>query len=224
MKIAEVMTHCVITTTPESTIEEVARAMIQHRISGVPVVITGGTVVGIVTEGDLLRCAELCAGESHKRWFELFIARGRRPRQDRERSHAFHVREVMTGKVVCVSPDTPLAEAVALMESRLIKRLPVLRDGRLVGIVSRADLLRALTELLPKISTAAVSDSDIRKRLLAEIAKQPWAARTKIDATVEDGTVELRGVIFDASDREALRLVAEHVPGVKRVRDDLVWI
>ena len=224
MKIAEVMTHCVITTTPESTIEEVARAMIQHRISGVPVVITDGTVVGIVTEGDLLRCAEFGAGESHKRWFELFIARGRRPRQDRERSHAFHVREVMTGKVVCVSPDTPLAEAVALMESRLIKRLPVLRDGRLVGIVSRADLLRALTELLSKISTAAVSDSDIRKRLLAEIAKQPWAARTKIDATVEDGTVELRGVIFDASDREALRLVAEHVPGVKRVRDDLVWI
>ena len=223
MKIAEVMTHCVITTTPESTIEEVARAMIQHRISGVPVVITGGTVVGIVTEGDLLRCAEFCAGESHKRWFELFIARGR-PRQDHERSHAFHVREVMTGKVVCVSPDTPLAEAVALMESRLIKRLPVLRDGRLVGIVSRADLLRALTELLSKISTAAVSDSDIRKRLLAEIAKQSWAARITINARVEDGTVELRGVIFDASDREALRLVAENVPGVKRVRDDLVWI
>ena len=223
MKIAEVMTHCVITTTPESTIEEVAQAMIQHRISGIPVVITGGTVVGIVTEGDLLRCAEFGAGESHKRWFELFIASGR-PGQDHERSHAFHVREVMTGKLVCVSPDTPLAEAVALMESRLIKRLPVLRDGRLVGIVSRADLLRALTELLPKISTAAVSDSDIRKRLLAEIGKQPWAARTKIDATVEDGTVELRGVIFDASDREALRLVAEKVPGVKRVRDDLVWI
>jgi osmotically-inducible protein OsmY len=84
--------------------------------------------------------------------------------------------------------------------------------------------LRALTELLSKISTAAVSDSDIRKRLLAEIAKQSWAARITINARVEDGTVELRGVIFDASDREALRLVAEHVPGVKRVRDDLVWI
>jgi CBS domain-containing protein len=223
MKVAEVMTHSVVTTTPETTIEEVARVMIQHRIGGVPVVITGGTIVGIVTEGDLLRRAEFGAGESHKRWFELFITRGR-PRQDHERSHAFYVRDVMTGKVVCVSPDTALAEAMALMESRLINRLPVLRDGRLIGIVSRADLLRALTELLPKISTAAVSDSDIRKRLLAEIGKEFCSARTKIDVMVEDGTVVLRGLIFDASEREALRLVAENVPWVKRVRDDLVWI
>jgi CBS domain-containing protein len=223
MKAAEIMTRKVVTTTPDSPIEEVARAMLRHHLSGVPVVDAAGTVTGIVTEGDLLRRTETGTERTRSRWLELLIAPGRLA-QDYVRSHARKVSEVMTDAVISVGPDTPLGEVVALMESRRVKRLPVIEDGRLVGIISRADLLGALVERLPKVSAAAVSDAKLRKRVLAEIDKQPWAPRASIDALVEDGTVELRGAITDEREREALRVVAENVPGVKRVRDHLVWV
>ncbi len=223
MKAAEVMTREVVTTTPEAPIEEVARLMIRHRVSGVPVLDAGGKLVGLVTEGDLLRRAETGTERRRPRWLELLIAPGRLA-QDYVREHAHKVGDVMTDAVISVRPDTPLAEVVALMESRRIKRLPVLEGGRLVGIISRADLLRALSELLPKVSAEAVSDAEIRRRVLAEIDKQPWAPRASVDAIVENGSVELCGAIIDEREREALRVVAENVPGVKRVRDHLVWI
>jgi CBS domain-containing protein len=223
MKAADVMTREVVTTTPDSPIEEVARTMLRRHLSGVPVIDAAGTVIGIVTEGDLLRRTETGTQRTRSRWLELLIAPGRLA-QDYVRSHARKVSDVMTDAVVSVAPETPLAEVVALMESRRVKRLPVVTGGRLVGIVSRADLLSALIEHLPKASAASVSDAMLRKRVLAEVDKQPWAPRASIDAMVEDGTVELRGAITDQREREALRVIAENVPGVKHVRDHLVWV
>jgi CBS domain-containing protein len=217
MKAAEIMTRKVVTTTPDPPIEEVVRAMLRHRLSGVPVVDAARAVIGVVTEGDLVAARRDRHGKDPVAWLELLIAPGRLA-QDYVRSHARKVSEVTTDAVVSVSPDTPLAEVVALMESRRVKRLPVIEDGRLVGIVSRADLLSALIERLSKVSAAAMSDAKLRKRVLAEIDKQPCAPSASIDTMVEDGTVELRGVITHERERKALRVVAENVPGVMRVR------
>jgi CBS domain-containing protein len=223
MKAADAMTRRVITTTADASINDVARLMVLHRISGVPVGDGVGGVIGMITEGDLLRRAETGTDKRHSGWLGLLLGPGRLA-QEYAQSHARKVEEIMTHAVISVSPETPLAEVVALMEARQVKRLAVLENGRLVGLVSRADLLKALTELLPKVPASAVSDAEIRTRILAEIEKQPWAPRASTDVVVEDGTVELRGVVTDEREREALRILAENIAGVERVRDRLVWV
>jgi CBS domain-containing protein len=223
MRAADVMTRTVITTTAEASIEEVARLMVLHRFSGVPVIDAQGCVIGMITEGDLLRRAEIDTKKPHSRWVRLLMGPGRLA-QEYAQTHARKVEEVMSSRVVSITPETPLGEVVALMESRGVKRLPVLENDRLVGLVSRADLLKALAELLPKPRAPAISDAELRERILAEIEKQPWTPSASVDAVVVKGTVELRGVVTDEREREALRVLAENVPGVKQVRDRLVWV
>lgn len=220
MKAAEIMTCEVITTSPESPIEAVARTMLQHRISGVPVVNADGKVVGIVTEGDFLRRAETGTEKFRLRWADALIS-GRRLAREYVRSHGRKVHQVMTVGVVFVAPEAPLAEVVDLMESRRINRVPVLDNGRLVGIISRADLLRALTQEFPNVQVDPVSDAEIRRRVLEEINRQRWTPPNNIDAKVENGIVELRGIILSEPERLALCVLAENVPGVKSIRDRL---
>jgi CBS domain-containing protein len=226
MKTADIMTKPVITVTPETKIAEVARLMLQHGISGLPVVDDRGQVVGIVTEGDLLRRSELGTGRQRPRWVQLLIGPGRLAR-DYVEAHARTVREVMSEDIASVSSADTLPDVVRLMEKRNIKRLPVIDDGRLVGIVSRANLVRALVHDLTRTAiadAAAHSDTEIRDRILAEIAKEPWGPRFSVDVAVENGIAELDGSITDERERAALRVVAENVPGVKAVRDRLVWV
>ena len=130
----------------------------------------------------------------------------------------------MTRKVVVVARDAPLEEVVGLMERRRVKRLPVVEAGRLVGIVSRADLLKVVAQLAPTAPPVAASDTEIRAGVLAEIDKSPWAVRGCLDAVANGGVVELRGVIGDERQRAALRVAAENVQGVKKVIDHLVWV
>lgn len=223
MKAADVMTRGALTATPESPVEEAARLMLSHRISGLPVVDAGGAIVGILTEGDLLRRVETGTDRRHSRWLELLLGPGRLAR-DYVHTHAGKVGDIMTRAVVSITPATPLDEVARLMERHRVKRLPVIERGRLVGIVSRANLLGALLDVLGKARPAAGSDREIRKRVLAEIDKQGWAPRASIDVAVADAVVELRGAITDEREREALRVAAENVPGVKAVRDRLVWV
>jgi CBS domain-containing protein len=223
MQAADVMTRTVITTAPDASIEDAARLMVLHRFSGVPVVDAQGRVVGMITEGDLLRRAETETEKRHSRWFRLLMGPGRLAHEYAQ-THARKVEEVMSSPVVSVTPEASLAEVVALMESRGVKRLPVLENDRLVGLVSRADLLKALAELLPKPRATAISDAELRQGILAEIEKQPWTPITSVDAVVTEGTVELRGVVTDERERAALRVLAENVPVVKQVRDRLVWV
>jgi CBS-domain-containing membrane protein len=224
MNVADIMTHSVIGVTPETPIAEVARLMLQHRISGLPVLDPGGAVVGIVTEGDLLRRAETGTERRHARWLEFLIAPGRLAREYAD-ANARKAGEVMSQDVVSVTPQDSLAEVVRLMERRHIKRLPVIEAGRLVGIVSRANLVRALVHNLPKPADKGVAgDAEIRERILAEIAKQPWGPRASVDVKVAAGTVELYGSITDDRERTALQVLAENVSGVKAVRDYLVWV
>jgi CBS domain-containing protein len=224
MNVADVMTRTAITVTPETTIEAAARLLLEHRISGLPVVDPGGAVVGVVTEGDLLRRIETGTERRHSGWLEFLIAPGRLA-EEYAHANARRVGEVMTTDVVAVTPEEPLAEVVRLMERHHIKRLPVIENGRLVGIVSRANLVQALLDNLPKpAGKAAVGDAEIRERILAEIAKQPWGPRASVDVRVAAGIVELYGSITDERERTALQILAENAPGVKAVQDHLVWV
>jgi CBS domain-containing protein len=224
MNVADVMTHPVISVTPETPIAEVARLMLQNRISGLPVVDPGGTVVGMVTEGDLLRRVETGTERRHARWLEFLISPGRLAR-DYANANARKAGEVMTEDVAAVTPQDTLAEVVHLMESRHIKRVPVIEAGHLVGIVSRANLVRALVDNLARpASESAATDAELHERVLAEIARQPWGPRASVDVRVVDGVVELYGSITDERERTALQVVAENIPGVKAVRDHLVWV
>ena len=224
MKVADVMTRPVISVTPQTKIEDAARLMLQHRISGLPVIDRAGAVIGIVTEGDLLRRAETGTERRHSRWLEFLLTPGRLAREYAE-AHAGKVGEVMTAEVACVTPDDSLAEVVGLMERHHVKRLPVVHARRLVGIVSRANLVRALLHSLPKPARKGViPDSEIRDRILAEIAAQPWGPRASVDVRVTHGIVELYGSITDDRERAALEVLAENVAGVEEVRDHLIWV
>lgn len=224
MKVSDIMTHPVITVTPETTVGEAAALMLGHRISGLPVVAADGAVVGIVTEGDLLRRAETGTERRRARWLEFLVAPGRLA-SEYAHTHGRRVGEVMTDTVLSVGPDDAVTDVVGLMEERRIKRVPVIDQGRLIGIVSRANLVHALLRNLPRPEPLpASSDQEIHDRILAEITKQPWGPRAAIDVRVENGIVELHGAVTDDRERPALRVLAENVPGVREVRDYLVWV
>jgi hypothetical protein len=130
----------------------------------------------------------------------------------------------MTAEPQTITEETPLDEIVLVMEKKRIKRLPVVRGREVVGIVSRANLVHALVSLAPETEDTIPSDASIRQRILAEIDRQPWGPRNLVNVIVRNGNVELWGTIFDERDRQALRVVAENVPGVKQIHDHLVWV
>jgi CBS-domain-containing membrane protein len=223
MNASDVMTRNVASVRRDAPIGEAIRLMLDHRISGLPVVDGSCKIAGMLTEGDLLRRAETRTERQRPRWLELLLGPGRLA-DEYVKTHGRKVGEIMTEDVVSVAEDTPLAEIVPLMERHRIKRLPVLRGDILVGIVTRADLVRALAQLIDIEPTSAVNDDEIRNCVLAELAKTTWAPRAGITVVVTDGIVELDGVITNEKEREALRVAAENVQGIKGVRDRLVWV
>jgi CBS domain-containing protein len=227
MNAADIMTRKVVSVDAETTVAEAARLMLQHRISGLPVIDQSSTVVGIVTEGDLLHRAELGTERRRRRWIELLIGPGRLA-GDYVDAHARKVGEVMTEPVVSVAPQTELRDIVRLMEARHVKRVPVVENGRLVGIVSRANLVRALIRRLADEAAATAqggfSETKIRADVLEIIEQEPWGPRCSVTVAVENGVVDLRGAITDERERTALKVAAETVPGVKAVHDHLVWV
>jgi CBS domain-containing protein len=220
MQVRDVMTRKVISVNDGDSILAAARLMLQNRISGLPVVDTGGNLVGVVTEGDFLRRGELGTQRSRPAWLEFLLGAGRLAK---EYVHAYgrKVSEIMTADPVFVDEDDTLQTVVELMERRRIKRLPVMRDGRLVGIVSRANLVRAVVGLAHNTQRPAGDDA-IRTEVLQAIREQPWAAQVKVG--VKGGIVELSGVILDDHERAACIVAAENIAGVKEVHDHLVWV
>jgi CBS domain-containing protein len=222
MNAGEVMSRNPIAVPVEAELAEALRLMFDHRVSGLPVVDGKAGLVGILTEGDLLRRSEIGTAGQRSRWLDLLMTSGRQA-SEYVRTHTRRVREIMTRDVVSVAEDTPLTEVVRLMERHRIKRVPVLRDGALIGIVSRADLLHALQRLLIAEPKTAASDETIRRHVLADLARAPWAPHG-LTVDVANGVVTLGGVILDEKMRTALRVAAENVPGVKAVVDRIVWV
>ena len=221
MKAKDVMTHCLVTVTPEAPIRDAIARMISHEVSGMPVVDADGKLVGIVTEGDFLRRVEMHTTAPRHRWLELLLGPGSGA-AEYVRSHGHSVRDVMSPDVVTVGKETPLSEVVRLMEEQMIKRIPVIDDDRVVGMVSRADLMSALAELLMKpAKVSPTSDESIHQTILTEMKRQPWCPVHSLSIRVRKGFVDLSGTIFDARQRQALRVLVEGVPGVKGIHDHL---
>lgn len=223
MKAADVMTPRVITIRPTATIESAIRLMLQDDLSGLPVVDAQGVLVGIVTEGDFLRRAEIGTDRRRPRWLEFFMGPGPLA-AEYVRSHARTISDVMSPDVITVEEQADLRDVIEVMEKHGIKRVPVMREGRMVGIISRSNVLRPLSQLLRGQNASENTDTTIRMKLLAELAGQSWASLRNANIVVKDGVVDLYGVIFDGREREALRVAAENVPGIKQIRDHLTWI
>ena len=223
MKAKDVMTSPVVSIEPDASIWQAVRIMLQRHISGLPVIDQKGALVGIVTEGDFLRRAETGTQRRRPRWLEYLIGPGRLA-DEYTRAHGRKVSEIMTADPLTISEDTPLDEIVRLMEKRQIKRLPVVRDQQVVGIVSRANLVHALASVARDIRPALAEDQAIRDRIVAELASQTWAPVALVDVQVRDGVVELWGMITDERERKAIVVAAENAPGVKAVNDHLAWV
>jgi CBS domain-containing protein len=197
--------------------------MLQRRISGLPVVDANDDLVGVVTEGDFLRRTETGTERRRPRWLEFLASPGGRA-GDYVHAHGRKVADVMSPDPVSVTEQTPVGDAVSLMEKHRIKRLPVLRGRKIVGIVSRADLLRALARAAAKLPSPSTNDTAIRQAIFAELDKQSWVPHATINVAVANGVAELHGTILDERERHALRVAVENVPGVTEVHDELVWI
>ena len=221
MKAADVMTRKVVSIKPNASIAEMVRLMLDNRISGLPVIDDRGDLVGIVTEGDCLRRAETGTERKRPRWLEFMIGPSRLA-AEYIHAHSRKVVEVMTQSPITITEDAPLDDVVHLMETRRIKRLPVMRNRKVVGIVSRADLLHALASAAKSIPTGTSTDVAIRERLMSELTKQPWAPQ--LNATVRDGVVDLWGIVLAAHQREAAIVAAENTPGVNAVRSHVAWV
>lgn len=223
MKARDVMTRRVISVTPDATVLQAARLMLRHHISGLPVVDAGGALVGILSEGDFLRRRETTTERRRSRWLEFLMGPGKIAAEYTQ-SHGKKVSEVMTDEVQTVDEDTDLEAVVELMERSRIKRVPVTRGGKMTGIVTRSNLMHAMVSMARTEPAAPKGDAEIRERLLADIQTQHWAPAAMVNVVVRAGVVELWGAVIDDRQREALKVAAENIPGVKAVKDHLVWI
>ncbi len=223
----DIMTKTVTTVRPDTPLVDAIGCLVDARVSGLPVLDAAGTLVGVLTEGDLLRRVETGTETTRPGWLDILLGPGRTAR-DYVHSHGRLVADVMTTPVVTITADTTLADAVKLMEKRHIKRLPVLDGGALVGLVSRSDIVRALgramrAEDAPQPGPPP-TDDEIRDALLTELANVRWANAHNAHVRVEDGVVTLEGVIFTESVRPAIRVAAQDIRGVRAVDDQMIWL
>jgi CBS domain-containing protein len=226
MQAQDIMARDVLTVMPSTRINVALDLMLQRKISGLPVLNEDGKLVGILTEGDLLRRSETGTEDRHRSKLLTFLIGPGKEADEFVQANSRKVEDLMTPSVLSVSEGATLDEVVALMEKKRIRRVPVVRKGKLVGIISRADLLRALAQKLGGQSQTAQpsSDDEIEKALFDTIAASSWSAASNVGVTVKDGEVTLNGFVYDERARTALRVAAENTPGVKKVIDQLVWI
>ncbi|MBY5392237.1 CBS domain-containing protein [Rhizobium leguminosarum] len=222
MLVQTIMTSPPITVTASCSVAEAAKRMLDNKISGLPVVDANGALVGIVSDGDFLRRSELNT-ERKRSWLLEWLTSPGKIADEYVRAHGRRVEEVMTAPVSAIAPTASISDAVRLMERRDIKRLPVVTDGRLVGIVARSDLLRALSQALPAAAVSA-SDAQIQAAIDTELARQSWSRNGFIHCRVTNGVAELSGTIFDERERLAAKVAVENVPGVTSIKDQLVWV
>jgi CBS domain-containing protein len=222
MRAHQIMTRSVVTVTPDTTVLQAANIMLQRHVSGLPVVDKAGKLAGIVSEGDFIRRSEIGTQRKRGRWLKFILGSGRAA-ADFVHEHGRKVSEVMTREPLTITEDTALEEIVTLMENNNIKRLPVMREDKLVGIVSRANLLQAVASLAREIPDPTADDDHIRNRVIETIEKNDWCP-FGLSVVVRDGIVHLSGVITEERSRQAATVAAENVAGVKKVHDHLCWI
>ena len=222
MRAHQIMTRSVISVTPDTSIVEAANIMLQRHVSGLPVVDDAGKLVGIVSEGDFIRRSEIGTGRTRGRWLRVHprawqVGHRLRPRA---RPQGLGGDDASS---VTIAEDTALAEIVDLMERNNVKRLPVVRGDKVVGIVSRANLLQAVAGLARDVPDPTADDDHIRSRIIDAMEKNDWCP-FGLNVIVRDGIVHLSGVITEERSRQAAIVAAENVEGVKKVHDHLCWV
>ena len=220
MEAKDIMTREVATVSPETSVHEIAALMMAKNISGVPVVNTEGAIVGIVSEGDLLHRAEVGTERKHKWWFQIFADFDAAAREY-AKAHGLSARDIMSRYVISVRDDADLRDVADILDSHRIKRVPVLHDGRLIGIISRRDLVRALVQVQPSSTPVKLENAALHMTLRDRFKSQSWLNDAYINVAVNDGAVELWGFVVSTDQHRALRALVEETPGVRRVEDRL---
>jgi CBS domain-containing protein len=220
MKAADVMVSAVISVRPHARVEEVASTLLANRISAVPVIDEEGKLLGIVSEGDLLRRVE--AGTERRRsWWLEYLTGKQVLAAEYVKTHSHKVTDVMTRSVITATPEMPLGDIATLLERNRIKRVPIVQNGKVVGIVSRANLLQALASMPTESMTSPhADDSQIRENVLSRLNAELWRP-SMLNVTVLDGTVDLWGFVTSDDEKKAARIAIEGISGVKTVNDHL---
>ena len=221
MKAADVMTTKVVAVASDATAQEAAELMVWHRVSALPVVDPSGKLVGIVSEGDLMRRVELGTERDRSWWLELLTS-NRNLADDYVKAYGRKVSELMTGDVITAKPDTPIHAIALLLEQHAIKRVPILDQGKLTGIVARANLVQALAGLkLETPAKRAGKDAEIREEALARLLRAPWRPWL-LNVTVHDGVADLWGISNSKEEKTAAGVAVENAPGVAQVNNHII--
>jgi len=221
MRAKDVMVRDVVTASPDMGVADAVELLAEHDVSALPVVDDDDRVVGVVSEADLIRRGEI-GTIKHRPWWLEAITPATTLAEEFAKSHGRRVAEVMSAQVVSAVPDASLAEIAALLEKHRIKRVPIIEDGRLVGIVSRSNLIQALATSGPQAEVTTESDRSIRLELLSRLSGQDWTDFGSRNVIVTDKTVHLWGLVGSPEERKALLALAESVPGVARVSDEMI--
>jgi len=222
---ADIMARDVITIGPDESVGRAAQLMTENDVSALPVIGANGALVGIISEADLLRREEIDTAARRPRWVETMTP-ATTLATEFARSHGKRVADLMSENVISVTEEASLNEVAALLERNRIKRVPVVRDNRLVGIVSRANLIQALASAVVTTENPSDESRSIREKVLSRLNEQPWTEFGGGNVIVKDGEVHLWGLVGSEAERKALVVLAEGVPGVTKVVDEtieLVW-
>jgi CBS domain-containing protein len=218
MEAQEVMTRDVVTVGPDATVGEIAALLVRHRISAVPVVSGDQQLIGIVSQTDLAHRSETGTEKRRKWWLEVFADPDVKAREY-VKSHGLRARDIMTRFVVSVPQNESLGEVADVLDSHRIRQVPVVSKGRIVGMISRADIVRKLAETKAAASDARLDNGALQKAIWDQIKAQPWLRSALVNLSVQDGVVELWGAVDSSEQRQALRVLVEGVNGVRRVED-----
>jgi CBS domain-containing protein len=221
MRAIDVMVRDVVTVHPDTDVADAVKLLSEHDVSALPVVDEPGNLIGILSEVDLIRRVEI-GTERRRPWWQEVVTGASTLAEEFAKSHGKKVREIMTSGAVSVSEDTPLSEIATLFERKRIKRVPVVKDGKLVGIVSRSNLIQALASVVGRMDQRDETDRQIRVELLSRLKDQPWTGFGDRNITVGDRVVHLWGLVGSEVERKALLALAEGVPGVSRVSDEMI--
>jgi CBS domain-containing protein len=220
MNASDVMTVRVVTIEPDATVQTAAKLMLERGVSALPVVDKRGALVGIISEGDLIRRAET-GTDRESSWWLTFISGADELAHNFVKSHGTKVSDVMSKDVVVAKPDTPLREVARLLEANRIKRVPVVEGDLIVGVVSRANLLQALASAKPHAPSAQPSDTELRDTIVERLSAQSWSHPSLLNPIVTDGVVDLWGMVLSPTERNAVRVLVEETAGVRGVNDHL---
>jgi CBS domain-containing protein len=221
MRAIDVMVRDVVTVHPDTDVAEAIRLLAEHDVSALPVVDSEGNLLGILSEADLIHRVEI-GTEKHRPWWLEAVTGANKLAEEFAKSHGKKVGEIMTSNVVSVSKETQLSEIAALFERKRIKRVPVVEDGKFVGVVSQSNLIQALASVVGRMDQHDETDRQIRLELMSRLEQQTWTDFGRRNITVSDRVVHLWGLVGSEAERKALLALAEGVPGVSRVADEMI--